>query len=201
MKELISDHSAEDWDIIAEELSARSEIPRSDRQCKERWRNHLDPSLKCHGWLPEEQDKIFKLARLYENRWSKIAKYLPGRSENSIKNYYFSTIRKNIRKVNKKLILRDKITGSTKELSKNPELTKLIFCSSENSKLMAERIRRNSSLGNNTINSESGKEIEDKSDIMQMINHEIISNQVICTNLWIEFWKNCSAFPYSMIPK
>lgn len=67
---------------------------RSGKQCRERWFNNLNPGLKKGNWSEEEDEMIFQLYQKYSSSWSKIAKYLPGRTENAIKNRFYSTLRK-----------------------------------------------------------------------------------------------------------
>eukprot|EP01016_Furgasonia_blochmanni_P050470 TRINITY_DN7804_c0_g1_i6.p1 TRINITY_DN7804_c0_g1~~TRINITY_DN7804_c0_g1_i6.p1 ORF type:complete len:844 (-),score=291.32 TRINITY_DN7804_c0_g1_i6:306-2837(-) len=67
---------------------------RSGKQCRERWYNNLNPDVKKGDWTEEEDGMIFQLYRQHGSSWSKIAKYLPGRTENSIKNRFYSTLRK-----------------------------------------------------------------------------------------------------------
>ena len=69
-------------------------VGRSGKQCRERWFNNLNPIVKKGNWTIEEDDLIFKLYMQYGSSWSKIAKHLNGRTENSIKNRFYSTIRK-----------------------------------------------------------------------------------------------------------
>lgn len=69
-------------------------VGRSGKQCRERWFNNLNPMVKKGNWTIEEDDLIFKLYMQYGSSWSKIAKHLKGRTENSIKNRFYSTIRK-----------------------------------------------------------------------------------------------------------
>lgn len=53
---------------------------------RERYRNHLDPALKRTGWTWDEDQILKKCYLKYRNQWEAIAKYLPGRSANQIKN-------------------------------------------------------------------------------------------------------------------
>tara|TARA_B110000503_G_C6903730_1_gene311821 strand:+ start:348 stop:602 length:255 start_codon:yes stop_codon:yes gene_type:complete len=69
-----------------------------------RWHNHLNPQIKKDKWTDDEEKKLLEVHNLYGNRWSLIAKFLPGRTDNSIKNYWNSTIQKKYYLVNKKNI-------------------------------------------------------------------------------------------------
>jgi hypothetical protein len=67
---------------------------RSGKQCRERWNNTLSPQVKKGDWSIEEDYTIFKLYSIYGTKWSKIALSFPGRTENSIKNRFYSTLRR-----------------------------------------------------------------------------------------------------------
>lgn len=67
---------------------------RSGKQCRERWFNNLNPDVKKGGWTEEEDEKIFEYYQTYGSSWSRIAKLMPGRTENAIKNRFYSTLRK-----------------------------------------------------------------------------------------------------------
>ena len=67
---------------------------RIGKQCRERWRNHLDPSNNHGAWTPEEDALLIQYHNQFGNAWVKIAALMPGRSDNSIKNRWNSTLRK-----------------------------------------------------------------------------------------------------------
>lgn len=68
---------------------------RTGKQCRDRWYNHLRPMVKKGDWTPTEDKILFEAQKLYGNCWSKIAKeFLPGRTDLSVKNRYYSYMRK-----------------------------------------------------------------------------------------------------------
>jgi len=54
----------------------------------------LNPDVKKGNWTKDEDDIIFKKYVEYGSSWSKIANDLDGRTENSVKNRFYSTVRK-----------------------------------------------------------------------------------------------------------
>jgi hypothetical protein len=67
---------------------------RNGKQCRERWCNHLDPSVRKGQWTLEEDVIIFNVFQAFGPKWAFISRFLPGRTENSIKNRFYSTVRK-----------------------------------------------------------------------------------------------------------
>lgn len=66
---------------------------RSAKQCRERWLNNLDPRINRDQWTEEEDKKIYELYKKYGTSWSKVSKEMIGRTENSIKNRFYSSVR------------------------------------------------------------------------------------------------------------
>lgn len=76
-------------------------VPREvlSRRC--RWSKHLKPGLsKESEWSTWEQEVVCRLQAEHGNRWSLIAAQLPGRTDNAVKNYFYSSLRKALRKIN-----------------------------------------------------------------------------------------------------
>jgi hypothetical protein len=98
ISELINKHGMKKWSLIAKKLRDDFGVSgRSGKQCRERWRNYLDPMLSKSQITPEEEQKIFLGQRKYGNKWSEISKLLPGRRDNVIKNHFYSTLRRQLR--------------------------------------------------------------------------------------------------------
>lgn len=66
---------------------------RSPRQCRERYRNYLNPNIEHSEWTKEEDQIILNQYAILGNQWKKISESLPGRTGNSIRNRYHSLAR------------------------------------------------------------------------------------------------------------
>ncbi|CAL9173949.1 unnamed protein product [Musa hybrid cultivar] len=69
---------------------------RCGKSCRLRWINYLRPDVKRGNFQEDEADLIIKLHALLGNRWSLIAGRLPGRTDNEVKNYWNSHLRKKL---------------------------------------------------------------------------------------------------------
>ncbi|CAA3029786.1 transcription factor MYB48-like isoform X2 [Olea europaea var. sylvestris] len=69
-------------------------LKRTGKSCRLRWVNYLNPALKRGKMTPHEQRLVLQLHSKLGNRWSKIAQKLPGRTDNEIKNYWRTHMRK-----------------------------------------------------------------------------------------------------------
>ncbi|XP_050228393.1 MYB-like transcription factor 4 [Mercurialis annua] len=69
---------------------------RCGKSCRLRWINYLRPDLKRGNFTAEEDELIIELHRIFGNKWSLIAGRLPGRTDNEIKNYWNTHIRRKL---------------------------------------------------------------------------------------------------------
>uniref|UniRef100_A0A0E0KXR0 Uncharacterized protein n=1 Tax=Oryza punctata TaxID=4537 RepID=A0A0E0KXR0_ORYPU len=78
------------WDFLAKV----SGLKRTGKSCRLRWVNYLHPGLKRGRITADEERLILHLHSQWGSRWSRIARSLPGRTDNEIKNFWRTHMRK-----------------------------------------------------------------------------------------------------------
>nr|XP_011466254.1 PREDICTED: myb-related protein Hv1 isoform X2 [Fragaria vesca subsp. vesca] len=91
----VSKHGVGNWTVVPKKAG----LNRCGKSCRLRWTNYLRPDLKHDTFTPEEEEHIINLHKAIGSRWSLIAKQLPGRTDNDVKNYWNTKLKKKLSKI------------------------------------------------------------------------------------------------------
>jgi hypothetical protein len=81
LSELVEEHGPKDWNAISSIMQTRNA-----RQCRERYKNYLDPNLRSDAWTFDEDALLEEKYGEFGAKWNKIAKFFTNRSDNAIRN-------------------------------------------------------------------------------------------------------------------
>ncbi|OVA09007.1 SANT/Myb domain [Macleaya cordata] len=90
----IQEHGPGNWRAVP----TNTGLHRCSKSCRLRWTNYLRPGIKRGEFTDHEESMIIHLQALLGNRWAAIASYLPQRTDNDIKNYWNTHLKKKLKK-------------------------------------------------------------------------------------------------------
>ncbi|KAK9283785.1 hypothetical protein L1049_012037 [Liquidambar formosana] len=88
--EYVKKHGEGNWNAVQK----HSGLFRCGKSCRLRWANHLRPNLKKGAFTADEERLIIELHAKMGNKWARMAAHLPGRTDNEIKNYWNTRIKR-----------------------------------------------------------------------------------------------------------
>ncbi|GAB4845480.1 Myb- protein [Ancistrocladus abbreviatus] len=91
----IQEHGPSNWRAVP----TNTGLLRCSKSCRLRWTNYLRPGIKRGNFTEQEEKIIIHLQALLGNRWAAIASYLPQRTDNDIKNYWNTHLKKKLRRL------------------------------------------------------------------------------------------------------
>eukprot|EP00516_Mucochytrium_quahogii_P007825 CAMPEP_0203765092 /NCGR_PEP_ID=MMETSP0098-20131031/18219_1 /ASSEMBLY_ACC=CAM_ASM_000208 /TAXON_ID=96639 /ORGANISM=" , Strain NY0313808BC1" /LENGTH=457 /DNA_ID=CAMNT_0050661315 /DNA_START=322 /DNA_END=1692 /DNA_ORIENTATION=+ len=112
--EIVQRRGARGWTQVASELNTG----RNGRQCRERWSNQINPDLIRSKWTQEEDEIILKWHAQVGNKWATIAKKLPGRTDNMVKNRFNGSLLPRQERNKRVDVTRKNTTTTEKQLSR-----------------------------------------------------------------------------------
>jgi hypothetical protein len=126
LKDIKESCESESWSEVSSLLEQSIGVKRSAKQCRDRYFNYLTNQNVDSTWQDSEIDQLFECFLKHGTKWSLISKEIQSKNESQIKNLFYATIRRNIRKFNKGKLENEKITLKSLSILENTEIREIL---------------------------------------------------------------------------
>ena len=126
LKDIKESCESESWSEVSTLLEQSIGIKRSAKQCRDRYFNYLTNQNVDSAWRDSEIDQLFECFLKHGTKWSLISKEIQSKNESQIKNLFYATIRRNIRKFNKGKLKNEKIILKSLSILENTEIREIL---------------------------------------------------------------------------
>ncbi|OMJ95312.1 hypothetical protein SteCoe_1371 [Stentor coeruleus] len=133
LKKIVQKLGSKKWKASSQAFNSTLNLARTSKQCRDRWSNYLK-GCKTSSFTDNEVTTMVKYYDIYGTKWAKISRHLKGRTENQVKNFFYSTIRRNIRRFNKHKKESEQICLVSIDLLKNLEIRHILLARKETSR-------------------------------------------------------------------
>ena len=181
MKKQITVFGSKNWKVVSTYLKNDFGINRTPKQCRDRWCNYLKIEEFSSLFTEDEKKIIFKKFFEIGSKWSVLSEIIRTKSENQIKNFINSTIRRNIRKFNKGKSYEERINCSSIDILNITELKEILTADKGvsinlfSSKILSEESKQkieNMRIENLNRSSESNFLVGELDNILEsLLNH------------------------------
>ena len=173
IKHLVQINGEKAWKVIA------SEFPdRSPRQCRERWKNYLSPTVRNLPWTPEEDAKLAELFSQFGPQWAKIASLFNARTDVNVKNRWSYLKRKEKRIKSTKQYQTNEAQNFNQNKNSAISISNNDVIGNYTQEVIGPPNNQTKALGNSQNNSQINQQMNQKSDQQQKDkdNNEIESS-------------------------
>ena len=186
IKHLVQINGEKAWKVIA------SEFPdRSPRQCRERWKNYLSPTVRNLPWTPEEDAKLAELFSQFGPQWAKIASLFNARTDVNVKNRWSYLKRKEKRIKSTKQYQTNEAQNFNQNKNSAIPISNNDVIGNYTQEVIGPPNNQTKALGNSQNNSQINQQMNQKSDQQQKDkdNNEIESSLTNkSSDQLIDFW-------------